>query len=184
VDECVEDTAELLDACAGIRDRLDMLRSYVTATRIALHWLEGHGGGEAFRPRRAVSGVAHCAAGGGKPVAQWECELQEVQRRVRKEYDRRRKDGVACMAELDAAAAGGRAVRCAVAGGRRCPETLAADARRRCDDLEETVLRAAVPCSFTAISVKRLSAFLTALSSQQLFHILQPNQTHPKCGKL
>ncbi|OEL25188.1 hypothetical protein BAE44_0013793 [Dichanthelium oligosanthes] len=217
VDECVEDTAELLDACAGIRDRLDMLRSYVTATRIALHWLEGHGGGEAagarraaaafaeceaverrcgadlakcgsnlrklgerallhatrqlpagaahhqddeelsgaralallavgalgaalaFRPRRAVSGLAHRAAGGGKPVGQWECELQEVQRRVREEYDRRRKDGVPCMAELDAAVAAGRGVRCAVAGGRRCPEILAADARRRCDDLEETV---------------------------------------------
>ncbi|OEL21249.1 hypothetical protein BAE44_0017732 [Dichanthelium oligosanthes] len=99
-----------------------MLRSYVTATHIALHWLEGHGGGEAFWPHRTMSGIAHRAAGGGKPVAQWECELQEVQRHVREEYDRRRKDGVPCMAELNAAAAAGRAVRCAVAGWRRCPE--------------------------------------------------------------
>ncbi|RLM58695.1 uncharacterized protein C2845_PM18G03720 [Panicum miliaceum] len=178
VDECVDDTAELLDACAGIRDRLDMLRSYVTAMRIALHWLEGNGGEEAaarraaaaqptgashqdgeevsgaralallavgalaaalaFRPRRAVSGVAY-RAGGCKSVAQWELELQEVQKHVREEYDRRRKDGVPCMAELEAVAAAGRAVRCAVAGGRRCPETVAAAARRRCDELEETV---------------------------------------------
>jgi hypothetical protein len=207
VDECVDDTAELLDACAGLRDRLDMLRSYGVATRVALRWLEGGHGSEAaarraaaafaeceaverrcggaqlskcasslrkfgerallharqddeelsgaralallavgalgaalaFRPRRAVPGVAHRAGSGGKPVAQWECELQEVQRHVREEYDRRRKDGVPCMAELDAAAAANRAVRCAVAGGRRCPETLAATARRRCDELDETV---------------------------------------------
>ncbi|PUZ44208.1 hypothetical protein GQ55_8G071400 [Panicum hallii var. hallii] len=212
VDECVDDTAELLDACAGIRDRLGMLRSYVTAMRIALHWLEGNGGEEAaarraaaafaeceaverrcgaelakcgsnlrklgeralvharqptgaahqdgeelsgaralallavgalgaalaFRPRRAVSGVAY-RAGGCKSMAQWELELQEVQKHVREEYDRRRKDGVPCMVELEAVAAAGWAVRCAVAGGRRCPETVAAAARRRCDELEETV---------------------------------------------
>jgi hypothetical protein len=225
IDECVDDTAELLDACAGLRDRLDTLRGYVAATRTALHWLEGglgHGGegvaaarraaaafaeceaverrcgaelakcgsslrklGErallqhakhqsgapgahdealsgaralallavgalgaalAFRPRRAVSGVVACHAGGGgggagskAVVAQWECALLEVQRHVREEYDRRRKDGVPCMAELDAAMAAWRAVRCAVAGGRCCPETVAAAARRRCDELEETV---------------------------------------------
>ncbi|CAN6362679.1 unnamed protein product [Urochloa humidicola] len=209
-DECVDDAAELLDACAGVRDRLDMLRSYAAATRVALHWLEGGHGGDvaarraaaafaecdaverrcgaelakcgsnlrklgeragggggageelsgaraveelsgaravallavgalgaalAFRPRRAVSGVA----GGGKAAAQWECELQEVQRHVREEYERRRKEGVPCMAELEAMAAAARAVRCAVAGGRRCPETVMAAARRRCDELEETV---------------------------------------------
>ncbi|KAJ1275221.1 hypothetical protein BS78_05G119900 [Paspalum vaginatum] len=212
VDECVEDTAELLDACAGFRDRLDMLRGYATSMRVALHWLEGHGGGEAaarraaaalaeceaverrcgaelakcgsnlrklgerallrrrqpaggagahdealsgaralallavgalgaglaFRPRRAVSGVAS-HAGSGEAVAHWECALQEVQRHVREEYERRRKEGVPCMAELDAAAAASRAVRCAVAGGRRCPETVADAARRRCDELEDTV---------------------------------------------
>ncbi|KAG0529356.1 hypothetical protein BDA96_05G091600 [Sorghum bicolor] len=217
IDECVEDTAELLDACAGFRDRLDMLRTYATATRVALRWLEdGHGGetaarraaaafaeceaverrcgaelakcgsnlrklGErallqharhwqhpsagahhdealsgaralallavgalgaalAFRPRRAVSGVAGHAGGGKTAAAQWECALQELQRHVRDEYDRRRKDGVPCLAELDAAMAAGRAVKCAVAGGRRCcPETVAAAAWRRCDELEETV---------------------------------------------
>ncbi|CAN6380984.1 unnamed protein product [Urochloa humidicola] len=205
-DECVDDTAELLDACAGVRNRLDMLRSYAAATRVALHWLEGGGdvaarraaaafaecdaverrcgaelskcgsnlrklgeragarhdggGGEelsgaravallavgalgaalAFRPRRAVSGVAAThRAGGGKAAAQWECELQEVQRQVREEYERRRKDGVPCMAELEAMAAAARAVRCAVTGGRRCPEAVMAAARRRCDELEETV---------------------------------------------
>jgi len=46
---------------------------------------------------------------------------------------------VPCIAELEAVAAAGRAVRCAVAGGRRCPEIVAASARRRCDELEETV---------------------------------------------
>ncbi|CAL4994305.1 unnamed protein product [Urochloa decumbens] len=209
-DECVDDTAELLDACADVRDRLDMLRSYAAATRVALHWLEGGGGhgdvaarrasaafaecdaverrcgaelakcgsnlrklgeragvrqldgggGEelsgacslallavgalggalAFRPRRAVSGVAaHRAGGKLSAAAQWECELQEVQRQVREEYERRRKEGVPCMAELDAMAAAARAVRCAVAGGRRCPETVLAAARRRCDELEEAV---------------------------------------------
>ncbi|CAM0144672.1 unnamed protein product [Urochloa decumbens] len=213
-DECADDAAELLDACAGVRDRLDMLRSYVNATRVALHWLEGGHGGEAaarqaaaafaecdaverrctgggglakclsnlrklgeravlnarqqnpaggggeelsgaravavlaigalgaaltFRPRRGVSGLATgVSGGGGKAVAaQWECALQEVQRQVREEYERRRKDGVPCMAELDAAAATARAVRCAVAGGRRCPETVMEAARRRCDELEE-----------------------------------------------
>jgi hypothetical protein len=219
IDECVDDTAELLDACAGLRDRLDTLRGYVAATRTALHWLEGglgHGGegvaaarraaaafaeceaverrcgaelakcgsnlrrlGErallrasrqqqvttgahcwfdeeavsgaralavlavgalgtalAFRPRRSVSGLASS----GKAAAQWECALQDVQRHVREEYDRRRKEGVPCMAELDAAAAASRAVRCAVASGRgRCPETIVAEARRRCDELEDTV---------------------------------------------
>ncbi|CAL4981728.1 unnamed protein product [Urochloa decumbens] len=208
-DVCSADTAELLDACAGVRDRLDMLRSYAAATRVALHWLEGGGGdvaarraaaafaecdaierrcgaelakcgsnlrklgeraagvvrqpdgagGEelsgarslallavgalggalAFRPRRAASGVAAHRAGGGKPAAQWECELQEVQRHVREEYERRRKEGVPCMAELDAMAAAARTVRCAVAGGRRCPETVMAAARRQCDVMEETV---------------------------------------------
>uniref|UniRef100_A0A0A8Z3Z8 Uncharacterized protein n=1 Tax=Arundo donax TaxID=35708 RepID=A0A0A8Z3Z8_ARUDO len=44
------------------------------------------------------------------------------------------------MSEVDAAAVAVRAVRCAVAGGRRCPETVAAAARRRCDELEETVV--------------------------------------------
>ncbi|RLM58140.1 uncharacterized protein C2845_PM18G03730 [Panicum miliaceum] len=209
IDECADDTAELLDACAGLRDRLGALRGYVAATRIALHWLEGHGGEAAarraaaafaeceaverrcgaelakcgsnlrklreravlsgrqpagghrsggeealsgaralallavgalgaaltFRPRRNVSGHA----GGGKAAAQWECALQEVQKHVREEYDRRRKEGLPCMAELDAAAAAGRAVRCAVAGGQRCPETVAAAARRRCDELEDAV---------------------------------------------
>jgi hypothetical protein len=215
IDECVEDAAELLDACAALRDRLDALRVYATATRVALHWLEGHGGEAAarrsaaafaeceaverrcgggaelskcssnlrklgerallsarqqpaggqrsdaeealsgaralavltvgalgaaltFRPRRAVSGVAH-RAGGVKAMAQWECAFQEVQRHVREEYDRRRKDGVPCMSELDGAVAAARAVKCAVAGGRRCPETVMAAASRRCDELEETV---------------------------------------------
>lgn len=214
VDQCVEDTAELLDACAGFRDRLDMLRTYATAMRVALHWLEDGNGGEAagrraaaafaeceaverrcgaelakcgsslrklgerallhakhpaaagapgahdealsgaralallavgamgaalaFRPRRAVSGVAS-HAGAGKAVAQWECALQEVQRHVREEYDRRRKDAVPCMAELDAAMAAVRAVRGTLAGGPRCEETVAAAARRRCHELDETV---------------------------------------------
>ncbi|RCV37687.1 hypothetical protein SETIT_8G082800v2 [Setaria italica] len=196
IDECIEDAAELLDACAALRDRLDALRSYATATRVALHWLEGHGAEAAarraadafaeceaverrcgrgaelakcgsnlcklgeravqssrtplacghrrrcpaftFPPRRAVSGVANRAAG-GKAVAKWECALQEVQRHVREEYDRRRKDGVPCMSELDAAAAAVRAAKCAVAGGRRCPETVMEAASRRCDELEETV---------------------------------------------
>ncbi|CAL4994304.1 unnamed protein product [Urochloa decumbens] len=212
IDECADDADELLDACAGIRDRLGELRSYATATRVALHWLEGGhgqaaarraaaafaecdaverrcgvgeltkclsnlrklserallsarqqmpaGAGEelsgaravavlavgalgaalAFRPRRGVFGLATgVAGGGGKAAAQWECALQEVQRQVREEYERRRKEGVPCMAELDAMAAAARAVRCAVAGGRRCPETVLAAARRRCDELEETV---------------------------------------------
>ncbi|CAN6362677.1 unnamed protein product [Urochloa humidicola] len=51
-DECVDDTAELLDACAGVRDRLDMLRSYAAATRVALHWLEGGHGGDVAARRR------------------------------------------------------------------------------------------------------------------------------------
>ncbi|TVU25969.1 hypothetical protein EJB05_28492, partial [Eragrostis curvula] len=205
IDECVEDTAELLDACAGLRDRLDMLRSYVAATRVALHWLEEGRGGEvaarraaapfaeceaverrcgaeltkcgsnlrklgeraskqpagdealsgaraaallavgalgaalAFRARRSVSAVSVFGGGGGMAAAQWECTLQEVQRHVREEYDRRRKDGVPCMAELDAAAAAARAVKCAVASGRQCSETVIAAAKARCDELEETV---------------------------------------------
>ncbi|OEL25187.1 hypothetical protein BAE44_0013794 [Dichanthelium oligosanthes] len=211
IDECVEETAELLDACVGLQGRLGMLRSYVTAMRIALHWLEGHGGEAAsrraaaafaecqaverrcgaelakcgsnlrkigerallnskqpagghrsdeealsgaralafltvgalgaaltFRPRRNMSGLAS-HAGGGKAVAQWECAFQEVQKQVREEFDRRRKEGVPCMGELDAAAAAARAVKCAVAGGQRCPETVLMAARRRCDELEDTV---------------------------------------------
>uniref|UniRef100_A0A0E0ME65 Uncharacterized protein n=1 Tax=Oryza punctata TaxID=4537 RepID=A0A0E0ME65_ORYPU len=44
------------------------------------------------------------------------------------------------MAELDAAAAAGRAVQRAVAAGRPCPDTaVVAAARRRCDELEEKV---------------------------------------------
>ncbi|GJN06625.1 hypothetical protein PR202_ga24374 [Eleusine coracana subsp. coracana] len=198
IDECVDDTAELLDACSGLRDRLDMLRSYVTATRVALRWLEegGQCGGDvaaaafadceaverrcgaelasadptsassakgrcscctpsvirpvapatwmtrllrAFRPRRAVSGVS-VSGSGGKAMAQWQRTLQEVQRRVREDYDRRRKDGVPCMTELEAAAAAARAVKCSVAGGRGCSETAAiAVAKARCDELEQTV---------------------------------------------
>jgi len=92
----------------------------------------------AFRPRRSVCGLA---GSGGKAAAQWECALQDVQRHVREEYDLRRKEGVPCMAELDATAAASRAVRCAVASGRgrRCPETIVAEARRRCHELEDTV---------------------------------------------
>ncbi|KAG2561122.1 hypothetical protein PVAP13_8KG138400 [Panicum virgatum] len=214
IDECADDTAELLDACAGLRDRLSVLRGYVAAARTALRWLEGGHGGEAaaqraaaafaeceamerrcgavlakcgsnlrrlgeravlsgrqpaagghrsggeealsgaralallavgalgaaltFRPRRNVSGLAG-HAGGGKAAAQWEFALQEVQKRVREEYDRRRKEGVPCMAELDAAAAAGRAVRCTIAGGQRCPERVAAAALRRCNELEDAV---------------------------------------------
>lgn len=214
VDECVEDAAELLDACAGLRDRLEMIRGYVSSMRVALHWLgdgaaavtarrraaaafaeceaverrcgaelakcgsnlrklgeralthakqqqqqQRHGDAQAdealagaraaallaigalgaalaFRPRRAVSvGVAPPAG------APWECALQEVQRQVKEEYERRRKEGVPCMAELDAAAAAGRAVQRAVAAGRPCPDAAAvvAAARRRCDELEEKV---------------------------------------------
>uniref|UniRef100_K3ZLW3 Uncharacterized protein n=1 Tax=Setaria italica TaxID=4555 RepID=K3ZLW3_SETIT len=182
IDECIEDAAELLDACAALRDRLDALRSYATATRVALHWLEGHGAEAAAR--RAADAFAECEAverrcgrgaelakcgsnlcklgeravqssrtplacghrsdgeealSGVHAVAKWECALQEVQRHVREEYDRRRKDGVPCMSELDAAAAAVRAAKCAVAGGRRCPETVMEAASRRCDELEETV---------------------------------------------
>lgn len=73
--------------------------------------------------------------------APWECALQEVQRQVKEEYERRRKEGVPCMAELDAAAAAGRAVQRALAAGRPCPDAAAvvAAARRRCDELEEKV---------------------------------------------
>ncbi|KAK8447500.1 hypothetical protein SEVIR_8G084400v4 [Setaria viridis] len=60
IDECVEDAAELLDACAALRDRLDALRSYATATRVALHWLEGHGAEAAAR--RAADAFAECEA--------------------------------------------------------------------------------------------------------------------------
>lgn len=214
VDECVEDAAELLDACAGLRDRLEMIRGYVSSMRVALHWIgdgaaavtarrraaaafaeceaverrcgaelakcgsnlrklgeralthakqqqqqQRHGDAQAdealagaraaallaigalgaalaFRPRRAVSvGVAPPAG------APWECALQEVQRQVKEEYERRRKEGVPCMAELDAAAAAGRAVQRALAAGRPCPDAAAvvAAARRRCDELEEKV---------------------------------------------
>ncbi|GJN27978.1 hypothetical protein PR202_gb16050 [Eleusine coracana subsp. coracana] len=204
IDECVDDTAELLDACSGLRDRLDMLRSYVTVTRVALRWLEegGQCGGDvaaaafadceaverrcgaelakcgsnlrklgeralqllhtpsvigpvvpatwmtrllrarvdwrcspsalAFRPSRAVSGVS-VSGSGGKAMAQWQRTLQEVQRRVREDYDRRRKDGVPCMTELEAAAATARVVKCSVAGGRECSEAAAiAVSKARC----------------------------------------------------
>ncbi|KAK1646314.1 hypothetical protein QYE76_064119 [Lolium multiflorum] len=215
VDECVEDTAELLDACAGLRCRLDLIRSYASSMRIALHWLEGCGGGEAtarrhaaaafaeceaverrcgaelakcgsnlrklgervlqtkphsggraqceeslagaraaallavgalgvalaFRPRRSVPSIVH-AAGSVKDgaAAPWECELQEVQKHVKEVYERRRKEGVPCMAELEAAATDGRAVKSALTtGGRHFPEAAVAAARRRCDELEENV---------------------------------------------
>lgn len=89
----------------------------------------------AFRPRRAVSvGVAPPAG------APWECALQEVQRQVKEEYERRRKEGVPCMAELDAAAAP--AGPCSAPWRRAaCPDAAAvvAAARRRCDELEEKV---------------------------------------------
>jgi hypothetical protein len=213
IDECVEDTAELLDACAGLRDRLDLIRSYSSSMRIALHWLEGSGGcaatarrhaaaafaeceaierrcgaelakcgsnlrklGEralhtrphsggtaqceeslagaraaallavgslgvalAFRPRRSVPSIMH-AAGIVKDgaVTPWECEFQEVQKHVKEVYERRRKEGVPCMAELEAAAADGRMVKCALTtGGRHLPEAAVAAARKRCDELEE-----------------------------------------------
>ncbi|KAF7048024.1 hypothetical protein CFC21_056847 [Triticum aestivum] len=212
IDECVEDTVELLDACAGLRGRLDLIRSYASSMCIALHWLEGRGEGAtarrraaaafaeceaverrcgaelakcgsnlrklgeralhtrhpsggraqceeslagaratallavgalgvalAFRSRRAVPGIAH--AGGGKGGAvPWECALQEVQKHVKDEYERRRKEGVPCMAELDAAAADGRTVKSALTtGGRHLSETAVAAAKRRCDELEDKV---------------------------------------------
>ncbi|KAF0895193.1 hypothetical protein E2562_008533 [Oryza meyeriana var. granulata] len=212
-DECVEDTAELLDACAGLRDRLEMISGYVSSMRVALHWLEGCGGGAvvtarrraaaafveceavvrrcgaelakcgsnlrklgeralthakqqhgdtqrdealagaraaallaigalgaalAFRPRRAVS-VGVAPPGNKSGGAPWECALQEVQKQLKEEYERRRKEGVPCMAELDAAAAAGRTVQRAVAAGRQCPDSAVAAARRRCDELEEKV---------------------------------------------
>uniref|UniRef100_R7W2J3 Uncharacterized protein n=1 Tax=Aegilops tauschii TaxID=37682 RepID=R7W2J3_AEGTA len=93
----------------------------------------------AFRSRRAVPGIAH--AGGGKGGAvPWECALQEVQKHVKDEYERRRKEGVPCMAELDAAAADGRTVKSALTtGGRHLSETAVAAAKRRCDELEDKV---------------------------------------------
>ncbi|KAK1646344.1 hypothetical protein QYE76_064149 [Lolium multiflorum] len=214
IDECVEDTAELLDACAGLRDRLDMIRSYASSMRIALHWLEGRGGctatarrhaaaafaeceaverrcgaelakcgsnlrklGEralqtkphpggreqceeslagarsaallavgalgvalAFRPRRSVPGIAHTSSGKSGEAAPWECALQEMQKHVKEVYERRRKEGVPCMAELEVAAADGRTVKCALTtGGRHLPEAAVSAARKRCDDLEEQV---------------------------------------------
>ncbi|CAM0874930.1 unnamed protein product [Alopecurus aequalis] len=213
VDECVEDTAELLDACAGLRDRLDLIRSYASSMRTALHWLEGSGGGAAtarrraaaafaecevverrcgaelakcgsnlrklgeralhtkphsgaraqceeslagaraaallavgavgvalaFRPRRSVPGI-HAGSGKGGEAAPWECALQDVQKHVKEVYERRRKEGVPCMAELEAAAADGRTVKCALTtGSRHLPEATVAAARRRCDELEENV---------------------------------------------
>jgi hypothetical protein len=143
IDECADDTTELLDACAGFQDRLDMLRCYITATRIALHWLDGHGGvvaarlcgaefakygsnhrkldvrallrankhpavtidealsaALAFPLRCSMSGVSVSGGGavGGRAAG-------GAEGRVREEYDRRGKDGVPCMAELEAAAA-------------------------------------------------------------------------------
>ncbi|KAL5204638.1 hypothetical protein ABZP36_009509 [Zizania latifolia] len=215
VDECVEDTAELLDACAGLRDRLELIKGYVSSMRIALHWLEGRGDGAtaarrrtaaafaeceaverrcgaelakcgsnirklgeralvhakeqhpgggsahrhealagaraaallaigalgvalAFRPRRSVS-VGVAPAGGKSGGAVWECALHETQKHVKEEYELRRKEGVPCMAELDAAAAATRAVQSAVASGQECAQSAVAAARRRCDELEEKV---------------------------------------------
>jgi hypothetical protein len=37
-----------------------MLRSYVTATRVALHWLDGHGGEIVVATRRAAAAFAEC----------------------------------------------------------------------------------------------------------------------------
>uniref|UniRef100_A0ACD5ZXT8 Uncharacterized protein n=1 Tax=Avena sativa TaxID=4498 RepID=A0ACD5ZXT8_AVESA len=210
IDECVEDTAELLDACAGLRDRLDLIRSYASSMRIALHWLEGraarryaaaafaeceaverrcgaelakcgsnlrklgeralhtkpHSGGRAqceeslvgarsaallavgalgvalaFRPRRSVPSIVHIASSGKDgAAAPWECDLHEVQKHVKELYERRRKEGVPCMVELEDAAADGRTVKCALTtGGRHLPEATIAAARRRCDELEEKV---------------------------------------------
>ncbi|KAG8090942.1 hypothetical protein GUJ93_ZPchr0011g27951 [Zizania palustris] len=215
VDECVDDTADLLDACAGLRDRLELIKGYASSMRIALHWLEGRGerataarrcaaaafaeceaverrcGAElakcgsnirklgeralvhakeqhpggwsghrhealagacaaallaigalgaalAFRPRRSVV-VGVAPAGGKSGVAAWECALQEVHKDVKEEYERRRKEGVPCMAELAAAAAAARAVQRAVASGPQCAQSAVAAARRRCDELEEKV---------------------------------------------
>ncbi|KAM0909571.1 hypothetical protein ACQ4PT_014735 [Festuca glaucescens] len=215
IDECVEDTAELLDACAGLRDRLELIRSYASSMRIALHWLEGRGGGAAtarrhaaaafaeceaverrcgaelakcgsnlrklgeralqtkphpggraqceeslagarsaallavgalgvalaFRPRRSVPGIAHAGSGKGGEAAPWECALQEMQKHVKEVYERRRKEGVPCMAELEVAAADGRTVKCALTtGGRHLPEAAVSAARKRCDELEEKVV--------------------------------------------
>jgi hypothetical protein len=39
-----------------------MLRSYATAMRIALHWLEGHGGEAAAARLRAAAAFAECEA--------------------------------------------------------------------------------------------------------------------------
>lgn len=44
IEDCVEDTAELLDACAGLRARLDLIRGHASSMRVALHWIEGAGG--------------------------------------------------------------------------------------------------------------------------------------------
>ncbi|BAT13379.1 Os11g0241000 [Oryza sativa Japonica Group] len=61
VDECVEDAAELLDACAGLRDRLEMIRGYVSSMRVALHWL-GDGAAAVTARRRAAAAFAECEA--------------------------------------------------------------------------------------------------------------------------
>ncbi|KAL5204545.1 hypothetical protein ABZP36_009416 [Zizania latifolia] len=216
VNECVEDTTEMLDACAGLRDRLELIKGYVSFMRIGLHWLEGCGDGAAaarrrvaaafteceaverrcgaelakcgsnlrklgeralmhakqqhpggggsaqrdealagargaallaigalgaalaFRPRRSVS-VGVAPAGGKSGGAPWECALHEVQKHVKDEYERRRKEGVPCMAELDAASAAARALQRAVTSGQQCAQSAVAAARRRCDELEDKV---------------------------------------------
>lgn len=59
---------------------------------------------------------------------------------MREEYERRRKEGVPCLAELEAAAADARTVKLALGGGhgRRFPDRAELEAaRKRCDELEE-----------------------------------------------
>ncbi|XP_010910782.2 protein BPS1, chloroplastic-like [Elaeis guineensis] len=41
IDNYLDDDVELLDACNGLRERMDAIKQYVDRLSIALHWLEG-----------------------------------------------------------------------------------------------------------------------------------------------
>ncbi|KAJ1685955.1 hypothetical protein LUZ63_017345 [Rhynchospora breviuscula] len=156
VDEYLEDSVQLLDACNGLRERIDVINQYIKSIHIALHWINESNEPSETAIRRAQSALSLCEAVerrclelekcGGVPLIHlhkngiWENSFYELHKEAKEEFDKRRKDGVKAMVDLDATASAAKKLREAIATrGLSDLKSTAETLRKTCIELEQRI---------------------------------------------
>ncbi|KAJ4751726.1 BPS1-like protein (DUF793) [Rhynchospora pubera] len=215
VDEYLEDSVQLLDACNGLRERIDVINQYIKSIHIALHWIDESNEPSETAIRRAQSALSLCEAverrclelekcgsnlrklgekiskqsyvtkeqfvdsyndgdefkeaiigsramtifvvtilgiafsfksRRGVPLIHlhknsiWENSFHELHKEAKEEFDKRRKDGVKAMVDLDATASAAKKLREVIAiRGRSDLKSTAEMLRKTCIELEQRI---------------------------------------------